>query len=261
MAELVTDAIVLRRVDFGDADLILTLFTRSAGKLSALGRAARKSRRRFGGALGSFTRSQATLRRRPRSDLWTLTSAMPVKTYDRLALDVTALAHASYATELVRELVASEVEEPEIFDLLIDLYEQVAAAGGRPPLLRAFELALLRHVGVEPVFEACSSCGRDRGDFEAGAIFDPAAGGIACRKCAARSLGLGVRPLSDAALERLVEYAAVGSLEQAAGLDPRAEGAGEARDTMIAIIRNQVPGQLKSLEFVSKMNAQAPGNT
>ena len=47
---ITTPAIVLRTVDYGEADRVVTLFTREHGKLSALARGARKSVKRFGAA-------------------------------------------------------------------------------------------------------------------------------------------------------------------------------------------------------------------
>ena len=51
---LVTQALVLRVTDYGEADRIVTLLTERYGKVSALARGARSSRRRFGAALSSF---------------------------------------------------------------------------------------------------------------------------------------------------------------------------------------------------------------
>jgi len=51
LAEIETEALVLRKVEYGDADLILSLYTESRGRISAIARSARKSRKRFTGAL------------------------------------------------------------------------------------------------------------------------------------------------------------------------------------------------------------------
>src|SRR5690606_35877394 len=99
-----SDAIVLGRIDYADADLILTLFTREHGKLKALARAAKKSRKRFGAGLMSFTISRVELSRRQSAELWTLLTAEPIESFATVANDVVALAHASYIAELVREL-------------------------------------------------------------------------------------------------------------------------------------------------------------
>src|SRR5260370_35101557 len=56
-----TEAIVLRRTDFGEADRILTLFTPSYGKVRAIAKGARRTPSRLAGHLEPFTRTQLLL--------------------------------------------------------------------------------------------------------------------------------------------------------------------------------------------------------
>ncbi len=254
MAELETNVVVLRRVDYGEADLILTLFGHDVGKISALARAARKSRRRFGGALLSFTVSLAQLRRRPKADLWTLTSAIPVESFPDLGYDVAALAHASYGTELCRELVATEVPEPDIFDLLVELFRCVSKKGPVPTVLRGFELSLLRAIGLEPRLDSCGSCGtKEPAHLERGAVYDPNQGGLVCVRCSSSARGLGVRPLSPDVCELLSACGRARSLLQCAEVRADAGVSAAARDLMLEIVQGHVGAPLKSLEFVAKL--------
>lgn len=256
MAELETEALVLRRVDYRDADWILTLLTRDAGKLSALARSARKSRRRFGGALLSFTVSRARLRRRPRSDLWTLTSATPLESFGELAADVGALAHASYGTELCRELLAAEVAEPMVFDLLVELFRCISARGALPAVLRGYELSLLRAVGLEPRWHACGVCGATAdAQLDGGAIFDPGQGGVVCVRCSAQSRGLGVRPVPAGARRLLCACTEAESLLACADLVADVASATAARNLMLEVVQAHVAGPLKTLDFVAKMSS------
>src|SRR3989449_11041976 len=55
------DAIVLRRLDYGDADRILTLLTREHGKLAAIAKGARRSKTRVGSSLDLFGRPRMML--------------------------------------------------------------------------------------------------------------------------------------------------------------------------------------------------------
>ncbi len=45
------EAFVLRTGSLGESDVLVTLFTREQGKVRGVARAARRSRKRFGGAL------------------------------------------------------------------------------------------------------------------------------------------------------------------------------------------------------------------
>ena len=251
-------AVVLKRVPYGEADLVVTLYARELGKVSALARAARRSQRRFGSALDLFTVSTAELRPHRGGDLWTLGTAETTASYADLARDVATLAHASYGIELVRELSAAEQPEPVVFDLLVDLFRTLAARGARVDVLRAFELALLGEVGLAPSLDACTACGRREGiALERGAVLDPARGGVVCSGCAPTSRGAGVRPLEARARAMLV------AAQQARGalgvIDlPHGDEAADARDAMLALLAHHIGRPLRTLEFIDKVG-RGPG--
>jgi DNA repair protein RecO (recombination protein O) len=251
-----SQAIVVRKVAYGEADLVLTLLCRDLGKLSALARGARRSQRRFGAALELFTVSTVQLRAH-RGELWTLSSAETVTSFAHLARDVGTLAHASYGTELVRELSAAEQPDAAVFDLLVDLFAALSRRGARADVLRAFELALLDATGLAPALETCAACGGD-GALDRGALLDPARGGVVCASCAPASRTAGVRPLSASARTALVaaqRAARAGQLAQVE-LDP-GDAAAETRDAMLALIGHHVGRPLRTLEFLGKLNRPA----
>lgn len=244
-------ALLLRRVEHGDSDLIVTMLGRATGKLSARARGARASKRRFGAALGWFVISEVELSRRAGSELYTLTRADVREAHVALAADPIALSHASYTTELTRELIASEQPEPAVFDLLVESYEAIAAAPGRQ-LLRRFELRLLGLLGLAPSFDRCAGCGST--DLERGALLEPGGGGVVCGACAATVRGHGARPLADDSRRLLVAAAAPGGLgEVADAADP--EAAIAAQRAMAAILSRHLSRPLRSVEFIAKMNA------
>ena len=70
-----TLALVLRRTAYGDADLVVSLFSEKLGQVSALARAARKSQRRFGGSLEPFHIVEVELDEAPGAELMRLREA------------------------------------------------------------------------------------------------------------------------------------------------------------------------------------------
>lgn len=255
-AEQRDEAVILRRVDYGEADLIITLLCRERGKISALARAARRSKRRFGGALGLFTVSEVELRRRPGSELWTLSAATPRDVFPEITADLAAIAHGSYATELVRELSAPEQPDEDVFDLLLELFAALRA-GAVASRLRAFELRLLSAIGLGPVFDRCAACGER--DLSRGAVLDPHRGGAVCAGCAAASRTLGVRPLADDARQLLVAAQRAPSLAAADALETEGDAASAARDAMLALISHHVGKPLRSVEFIAKLSGGLRG--
>jgi DNA repair protein RecO (recombination protein O) len=251
-----SDGVVLRLIPYGDADQVATLFTRNDGRITALARGARRSKRRFGAALGHLVVSQLGLRPRVRGDLWTLESAQIVEDFTALAGDVAAYAHASYAIELLRELTPAEVAEPELLDLTIALHHSLAAGGPSPAVLRAFELSLLEAAGSAPVLDACASCGTTDLDG-GGTVFDPGRGGAICARCAAASRGPAVRPLPAAARAYLLEARAAAQLADARALDDPDEAArvdhAAARDAMLGMLTHLLGRPLRTVEFIGKV--------
>src|SRR5580704_8838188 len=151
--------IVLKTTPLRESDLLVVLYTATRGRVTAVARGARRSQRRFAGALQLLVLARYQLGRRPRGELWGLDSAEMVREWSALARDVVAVAHASYVVELVGALLPAEVPEPRALDVVVAAWDSLAARGPSPAALRAVELALLDLAGHRPALEACAACG------------------------------------------------------------------------------------------------------
>ena len=192
------------------------------------------------------------LRHRPRADLWSLESAIIRRDWTALAVVVVAVAHLSYALEIVRELSPVGIAEPRLLDALIELHDAVATRGPSPPVLRALELVILDVLGHAPVLDACAACG---GVLADGVVFDPGRGGALCAGCAAQSRGAGVRGLPEGARRLLMAAREVDRLVDAidatAAFDDGDRTA--ARDALVGMVVAQVGRPLRSIEFIAKL--------
>src|SRR5687768_9809563 len=92
-----TEAIVLRRTDFGEADRLLTLFSRELGKIKAIAKGARKPQSRKTGHVELFMRTQFLIAQG--RDLDIITQAEMVEGYQALREDLVRTTYASYAVE------------------------------------------------------------------------------------------------------------------------------------------------------------------
>ena len=260
------EAIVVRVVDYGEADRVATLLLRAQGKVSALARGARRSRKRFGG-LELFARGEATLRE-GRGELWALEGFHVSRGFPHLALDVARVAQAAYACELTRELLPPHHPEPRAWDLLCLLLERIDAGQAHgalgPAYLRVFELALLDTLGFAPALDRCVVCGDELAapttSPERGADperhLDVRRGGMACERCSSGH-GPGERPLHERA-RRLLLAAQRMPLQDAPRLvEERAprEAWEAARDVLQALLREHLGRPLRSVEFIAKLNA------
>jgi DNA repair protein RecO (recombination protein O) len=252
--------VVLRTTPLRESDLLVVLYTDAHGQVTAVARGARKSKRRFAGALSLLVLGRYQLGRRPRGELWGLESAEVVREWTQLSSDVAAVAHASYVVELVGALLPVEAPEPHALDVVVAVWDALAAGGPSPGALRAAELALLDLAGHRPAIDRCAACGStDPGVLDQGAVFDPQRGGVICRTCAARSRNVGVRPLdpSTRAYLRAVSEHESPLAARAVDADPRFTAADRmaARDALVAMVTGLAGKPLRSLEYLAKLGA------
>ncbi len=174
-----TPAFVLRLVAYGEADRIVELFTARRGRLAALARGARRSRRRFGGVLDYFHRLE--VRVRPgRGDLWHLEEAALCRAYPGVLRSLEAHGCAAHVLEVVRMGTREGAPEPDLFDLVgaaLDALDRGADPGS---LKRVFQIRALAALGYGLPADACPECGQALAG--AGAVFH--AGTLVCRGCA-----------------------------------------------------------------------------
>src|SRR6185503_15822110 len=152
MALLTTEGIVLKTQALGDTSRIVTLYTRDHGLRKVVAKGARKSPSRFGYALEPLSRSRFVLYLKPDRDLHLLSQAEVLDPLGSRLADLTRLAHAQAALEIVDRLVWGEEPHPELFELLC----QTLAGCGRAPLpslpavTLAFQLQLAGLLGYRP---------------------------------------------------------------------------------------------------------------
>ena len=236
-------AVVLRTVDYGERDLVVTLFSRERGKLSAFARGARSSRRRFGGALEPFTLLAAEVTERG-GDLWVLEDAGVERGFGNLRGDLARIACASYAVELARELVRDAEPHEDLFDGLVAYLGLLDEAPARPWDLRRFELDALRAAGLQPALVECARCGRPAG--EGPARFDPLQGGVLCPACASTG-SAGARPIGADVLEALRR------LQRGEAVDQGAVEGAQARAILGACIEIHLGKRLQSRRFLDEV--------
>ncbi len=177
MALRESEAIVVRTYPLREADLLVTLFTRAEGKVHGVARSAKKSKRRFGGALEPLTYVRAFYDVRERQDLVRLDSCEVLES--PMACEVTyaravALGHIA---EVLDELLPDHEANDAIFRLTLSVLHVLTGPEIWMPITY-FDLWLTRLVGFLPELTECVVCGRNlNGDR---AYFHALADGLMC---------------------------------------------------------------------------------
>lgn len=194
------EAVVLRHSDWGEADRLLGLYTREAGKLRAIVKGARKMRSRKAGHLEPFTRVQLMLARG--RDLWIVTQVETVDAYLPLREDLQRIAQASYVIELLDRYTYEEGQNRLVYTLLVDTLARLSEANDYFQVVRYYELQLLDLLGFRPELVNCVKCGeliKPQDQFYSALL-----GGALCPACGQREIS--ARPISMPALKYLRHF-------------------------------------------------------
>jgi DNA repair protein RecO (recombination protein O) len=141
------EAIILKRQNVGEADRILTLFTRHYGKVRVLARGVRKVSSKRAPHVEVFNRVIATLHKGKGTD--TLTEVSPIASYEAIRRDLARIGAAYYLCELIDGLLPVEQPHEDVFSLLVDAFGALSSVKSeRIEILRArFAAALLTKLG------------------------------------------------------------------------------------------------------------------
>jgi len=174
-----TEAIIIRKTKLGEADRILTLYTPHLGKIQAVAKGVRRPRSKLAGHLELLTHSLVSLARGRNID--TVTGSQTINSFLPLKSDLQLSSYALYATELVNQFAADNVEDYPLFQLLLETMHRLCQGGDNELVLRYFELHLLNEVGYRPQLQQCVSC---RLPLKVTTnSFCPSAGGMLCPSC------------------------------------------------------------------------------
>jgi DNA repair protein RecO (recombination protein O) len=194
-----TEAIVLRTMELGEADRVLTVLTPRLGKLRVIAKGVRRPRSRIGGGLQPFSDVQLVLAVGRTFDV--VTGSSLEDTHLGLQNDLHSTAAAWYVVDLTDRFVEGAADSHDAFRLLAQALSALdaGAAVARDVVARWFELALLDAMGFKPELQRCLECGAAIEPDGNG--FSPVAGGVVCPQC--RHAAHGARAVSTDALKVL----------------------------------------------------------
>src|SRR5262249_23534897 len=172
-----SEAIVLRTYPLREADLLVTLFTRLEGKVRGVARAAKKSKRRFGGALEPLTNVRVYYEDRERQELTRLDSCDVIESPLAAEVGYARAVGLGHIAELLDELLPDREANDAVFRLTLSVLSSLQGPDIWMPLTY-FDLWITRLMGFLPELSECIVCGRELNGSRA--FFHALADGLMC---------------------------------------------------------------------------------
>lgn len=194
-----TQAFVIRRSNIGEADRLLTFFSKYKGKFTAIAKGVRKVSSRRAPNLELLNLVRVQLVNGKSLDL--VSEVSTIDSFPEVKQVLEKMTYSLHLLELVNNFLADGQENRELFDLLVETLSclKTTSTGDAQKFSRAFEMKILDHLGLRPELGKCVSC--SEGLAEAVHFISPIQGGMLHRSCLREDLL--ARPLGPSSLKIL----------------------------------------------------------
>lgn len=260
MAAVTSRAILIRRVNYGETDLILTYLTLDKGKITVIAKSAKKSVKRFSGVLELFAAVELVYSMGRKSGLPVLQEVVMREPFDRIRADITRTAYASFWAEIIKEWVEDGQAQPELYNLLHYMLSQLDAGCIPSQILSIlFQLRFLNCVGLSPNLTHCQRCRLELEKIEGLAVwFDFSKGGIFCQKCTRGAAGR--MRLAKGTLKQLI-WMSSGDPGKVSRIRIADTTVKETLELLEPFLAYHLGREIRSLKFLRQLRAQGGGNT
>src|SRR5579864_3016107 len=239
-----SEAIVLRTYPFRESDLLVTLFTRLEGKVRGAARAAKKSRRRFGGALEPLTYVKVTYEDRERQELIRLDACEVIESPLSSEVSYPRAVALGHVAELLDELLPDREANDAVFRLALSVLAQLRGDEFWQPITY-FELWMARLMGYLPDISECLTCGRVLNGSRA--YFHALADGLMCpehKRLASSEMSAESRVLAAQMLRVTLSKLSASGAAASSALNPTKSSAADLRKFLLQTLKRHTEKKL-----------------
>lgn len=254
MSSFSTPAILIRRVDFGDFDLIVTFLTLQRGKLTTIAKSAKRSTKRFAGTLELFNILDIVVNAGKNKGLPILTEASVRSPLYNIGTDIMKTAYASYWAELVYGCVEEGERQVDLFRLLMFVLQELDNGSVSGEILSIlFQMRFLTLTGLCPSLEQCCTCRNEiAGTTGYQMNYDLAKGGLICESCS--SYVSSEKCLSRGTIKQL-RWLNEGDMKKAIRIRFSASALQESQVFLEAFVPFHLGKEPKSLHFLRRIRS------
>ena len=241
MALYKTEAVVIGGHNWGEADKMLTLFTKERGVTEVAAFGCRRPRSPLAGSTQFFSYVEASLSEGKRVD--TLKQCLLLEHYKWFSEDLTVMAYGAFVAEFLREFLPEGQPEPKAFEQFLRI---LTAFGERNPRVTALAavLQLMEFTGMQLHYEHCVRCGKSVTEEM---FFSLSEGGVLCENCGAGGQAF---PL---ALQKLIIDLRDMDWETNAKLTISGKILSQAEQILLGYLQKLLGRPMKSLSFIQQV--------
>jgi DNA repair protein RecO (recombination protein O) len=182
-----SDVIVLKVWDYGDKDQIISFLSRDHGKLRAIAKGSKASRKRFSGAVDLFCLSSFTFREKKTHSLHLLEQAKLLSGFMGLRVDYSLICTAMGLLEVTFRLCPDGEKDFPVFDYLHSALHYLSENSFlQKEIFFWFLLTTLIQLGLFPSMDSCVSCKSDSQNWDKG-FYHPETAKLFCEACVPKS--------------------------------------------------------------------------
>lgn len=192
-----TQAVVLRRFDFGESGKQLLVYTPRFGKRSLVAKGIKRPTSKMAGHLEPLTLTQVVAAQGRNLDV--VTQADTIESFAAVRTDSSRVFYGLMVAELLEKLTTQDEGSQGTWDLLLHTLRRLEVDDDPWMPAAYFQVRMLELSGYRPELALCVECG---GVLDAATVsYNPEAGGTVCRGC--RGAGAGAFPISANAVKFL----------------------------------------------------------
>lgn len=239
------EGIIIKTIDYGETNKIITIFSKNMGKFTALARGAKKPRSRMAAVAQPFILGQFFVY--VNRGLSTIQQGEIIDSFRGLREDIVKTAYTAYITELTEKLLDEKSPDPFLYEQLYETMKWIAKEEDSEIPIMMYELKMFAKGGFAPIFSQCVHCGSK---VDAAAFSIPE-GGLLCSRC--RQIDPETIQLSNIQIKMFQLFQNVG-LEQIGDISVKTENRRLFRQLIDAYYDRYGGFYLKSKRFLKQLD-------
>lgn len=246
-----TIGIILKSRNYSEADKLLTVYTRSFGKINAIAKGARKIKSRFGSSLESFTESKFLMFKNEHKELYLITQSETENSFFNILRTIKKFSVSSAVTEFFYVFTPFSEKNIPLYNLLHFVLRLISYANYEEKILLMFMVKFLSLGGYKIHLSSCSACGRGIKMYPALKIkLSPKYGGIICESCVHKDRQ-SIAVLNSTI--KLLDYLQKKNFKLLSNIIINDTLSEEIKNTVIRFLEYHFEGKLKSLRVMENL--------